>query len=172
MSEKDHSMCLRKGGMIVVKNDNNELILTRRVTGWCMCINYRKLNKATHKDHFPHAFIDQMLERLAKNSYLCYLDRYLEFFQIPIHPSDQEKTTFTCLYETFVYRRMPFGLYNALATFHCCVMAILSNFIEDIIDVFLVDFFVYGTSFDHCLHNLSNMDDFNNMTTSPIYVLE
>ena len=55
----------KKGGMIVVKNESNEFISTRTVTGWRMCIYYRKLNQATRKDHFPLPFIDQMLERLA-----------------------------------------------------------------------------------------------------------
>ena len=55
----------KKGGMTVVKNEKNELIPTRTVTGWRICIDYRKLNKATRKDHFPLPFIDQMLDRLA-----------------------------------------------------------------------------------------------------------
>ncbi|WVZ96867.1 hypothetical protein U9M48_042450 [Paspalum notatum var. saurae] len=100
----------KKGGLTVVKNDKNELIPQRTVTGWRMCIDYRKLNKATKKDHFPLPFIDEMLERLAKNTYFCYLDGYSGFFQIPIHPDDQHKTTFTCPYGTFAYRRMPFVL--------------------------------------------------------------
>jgi len=127
------------------------------VTGWCMCIDYRKLNKATRKGHFPLPFIDQMLERLARNSYFCCLDGYSGFFQIPVHPNDQEKTTFTCPYGTYAYRRMPFGLCNAPATFQRCMMAIFSDFIEDIMEVFMDDFFVYGTTFDHCLKNLSKV---------------
>ena len=55
----------KKGGMTVVKNEKNELIPTRTVTGWRICIDYRKLNKATRKDHFPLPFIDQMLDKLA-----------------------------------------------------------------------------------------------------------
>jgi len=105
----------KKGGLTVIKNDKNESMATRTVTGWRMCIDYRKLNKATHKDHFPLPFIDQMLERLAKHSHFCYLDGYSGFFQIPIHPNDQEKTTFTCPFGTFAYRRMPFDLCNAPA---------------------------------------------------------
>jgi len=107
----------KKRGMTVIKNENNELIPTRTIKGWCVCTNYRKLNKVTHKDHFPPPFINQMLERLAKNSYFCYLDGYLGFFQIPIRHNDQEKTTFTCPYGTYAYRRMPFGLCNAPTTF-------------------------------------------------------
>jgi hypothetical protein len=55
----------KKGGLTVVKNEKNELILQRIMTGWWMCIDYRNLNKATKKDHFPLPFIDEMLERLA-----------------------------------------------------------------------------------------------------------
>ncbi|GJS74504.1 reverse transcriptase domain-containing protein [Tanacetum coccineum] len=104
----------KKGGFTVVENDENELIPTRLVTGWRVCIDYRKLNEATRKDHFPLSFMDQMLERLAGNEYNCFLDGFSGYFQIPIDPYDQEKTTFTCPYGTFAYRRMPFCLYNAL----------------------------------------------------------
>jgi hypothetical protein len=78
----------KKGGMMVVRNDNNELIPQRTITGWRMCIDYRKLNKATKKDHFPLPFIDEMLERLPKHSFFCFLDGYLGYHQIPIHPDD------------------------------------------------------------------------------------
>ena len=67
---------LKEGGMTVVKNDNNEFIPTRTFTGWRVCMDYRKLNKATRKDHFPLPFIDQMLDRLAGYSYYCFLDGY------------------------------------------------------------------------------------------------
>ncbi|XP_019057368.1 PREDICTED: LOW QUALITY PROTEIN: uncharacterized protein LOC109116428 [Tarenaya hassleriana] len=149
----------KRGGMTVIKNDRNELIPTRTVTGWRMCIDYRKLNANTRKDHFPLPFIDQMLERLALHSYLCFLDGYSGFFLIPIHPSDQEKTTFTCPYGTFAYRRMPFGLCNAPGTFQRCMMAIFSDVIEDIMEVFMDDFSVHGPSFDVCLMNLSRVLD-------------
>jgi len=108
---------LTKKSMIVVKNEKDELISTRTGTGWRMCINYRNLNNATRKDHFPLPFIVLMLERLARYSFSCYLDGYSGFFQIPIHLSDQEKTTFTCPYGTFAYWRLSFGLCNALTTF-------------------------------------------------------
>ncbi|CAA7037136.1 unnamed protein product [Microthlaspi erraticum] len=82
----------KKGGITVVKNEKNEMIPTRTITGHRMCIDYRKLNAATRKDHFPLPFIDQMLERLANHPFYCFLDGYSGFFQIPIHPNDQEKT--------------------------------------------------------------------------------
>nr|GEW84392.1 reverse transcriptase domain-containing protein [Tanacetum cinerariifolium] len=103
----------KKGGMIVVANENNELIPTILVTGWRVCIDYRKLNDDTMKDHFPLPFMDQMLKRLAGNEFYCFLDGFSGYFQIPIDPQDQEKTTFTCPYGTFAHRRLPFGLCNA-----------------------------------------------------------
>ena len=147
----------KKGGTTIIKNDRDELISTRTVTEWRMYIDYCRLNHATRKDHFPLPFIDQMLERLARHSFFCYLDGYSGFFQIPIHPDDQEKTTFTCPYGTFAYRRMPFGLCNAPATFQRCMTAIFSDFIENIMEVFMDDFSVYGGTFDLCLENLTKV---------------
>ncbi|GKA57386.1 DNA-directed DNA polymerase, partial [Tanacetum coccineum] len=84
----------KKGGMTVVTNEENELVPTRLVTGWRVCIDYRKLNEATCKDHFPLPFMDQMLERLAGNEFYCFLDGFSGYFQIPIDPKDQEKNYF------------------------------------------------------------------------------
>ncbi|GJY42318.1 reverse transcriptase domain-containing protein [Tanacetum coccineum] len=81
----------KKGGMIVVTNEKNELVPTRTVIGWRVCIDYSKLNKATRKDHFPLPFMDQMLERLAGNKFFCFLDGFSGYFQIPIKPADQER---------------------------------------------------------------------------------
>ncbi|GKC38350.1 reverse transcriptase domain-containing protein [Tanacetum coccineum] len=102
---------LKKGGITVVTNERNELVLTRTVTGW----------------------------------------------RIPINPIDQEKTTFTCPFGTYAYRRMPFGLRNASATFQRCMLAIFHDMIEESVEVFMDDFSVFGSSFDHCLNNLDKM---------------
>ncbi|GKE84999.1 putative nucleotidyltransferase, ribonuclease H, partial [Tanacetum coccineum] len=147
----------KKGGMTMVKNEKNELIPQRTVTGWRVCIDYRKLNDATRKDHFPLPFIDQMLEQLAGHEYYCFLDGFSRYFQIPIAPEDQEKTTFTCPYGTFAYKRMSFGLCNALATFQCCMMAIFHELIKESMEVFMDDFSIFRSSFDHCLANLEKM---------------
>ncbi|GJT83464.1 reverse transcriptase domain-containing protein [Tanacetum coccineum] len=125
--------------------------------GWRVCIDYRKLNEATAKDHFPLPFMDQMLERLAGNKYFCFLDGFSGYFQIPIDPMDQEKTTFTCPFGTYAYRRMPFGLCNAPATFQRCMLAIFHDMIEESVEVFMDDFSVFGNSFDKCLNNLDKM---------------
>nr|GEU46824.1 DNA-directed DNA polymerase [Tanacetum cinerariifolium] len=147
----------KKGVMTVVANENNELIPTRFVTVWRVSIDYRKLNDATQKDHFPLPFMDQMLERLGGNEFYCFLDGFSGCFQILIDPQDQEKTTFTCPYGTFAYRRMPFDLCNALGTFQRCMIAIFDDMIKKTMKVFMDDFLVFGDSFSSCLSNLDKM---------------
>nr|GEX33849.1 reverse transcriptase domain-containing protein [Tanacetum cinerariifolium] len=135
----------------------NELILARLVTSWRVCIDYRKLNEATRKDHFPLSFMDQMLERLAGNQYYCFLDGFSGYFQIPIDLKDQEKTTFTYPYGTFTYHRMPFGLCSAPGTFQRCMVAIFHDMIEKTMEVFMDDFLVFRNSFQSCLSQLEKM---------------
>ena len=144
----------KKGGVTVIRNERNELIPTRTVTGWRVCINYRKLNTTTRKYHFPLPFIDQILDRLAGHPHLCFLYGYSGYNQIAITPEDQEKTTFTSPYGTFAFRRMPFGLCNAPATFQRCMMSMFSYLAEEVMEIFMDDFIVYGSSFEHCLQNL------------------
>ncbi|GJW38693.1 reverse transcriptase domain-containing protein [Tanacetum coccineum] len=120
----------KKCGITVVTNKNDELVPTRTVTGW---------------------------RRLAGNKYFCFLDGFSGYFHIPIDPNDQEKTTFTCPFGTYTYRRMPFDLYNAPATFHRCMLAIFHDMIEESVEVFMDDFFIFGNSFDTCLNNLDKL---------------
>lgn len=145
----------KKGGTTVIKNDKNELILTRTIRGWRVCIDYRRLNISTRKDHFPLPFIDQMLERLAGHDYYCFIDGYSGYNQIDVAPKDQEKTSFTCPYGIFAYRIMPFGLCNAHATFQMCMTSIFLNMFEKNMEVFMDDFSIFGSSLDKCLTNLS-----------------
>nr|GFB42508.1 reverse transcriptase domain-containing protein [Tanacetum cinerariifolium] len=170
----------KKGGFTIVENEENEFIPTRLVTEWRVCIDYRKLNEATRKDHFPLPFMDQMLERLAWNEYYCFLDGFSGYFQIPIDPRDQEKTTFTypgfsgyfqipidprdqdkttftCPYGTFAYQRMPFGLCNAPGTFQRCMLAIFHDMVKKTMEVFMDDFLIFGNSFENCLSRLDKM---------------
>ncbi|XP_021715002.1 uncharacterized protein LOC110682970 [Chenopodium quinoa] len=147
----------KKSGITVVENNKGEFFPTRVSNGWRVCIDYRKLNQATRKDHFPLPFIDQMLEKLAGQSFFCFLDGYSGYTQVPIAPEDQDKTTFTCPFGTFAFRRMPFGLCNAPGTFQRCMMSIFSDLIEHDMEVFMDDFTVFGDSFDRCLHALTRV---------------
>ncbi|GJU64235.1 reverse transcriptase domain-containing protein [Tanacetum coccineum] len=121
----------KKGDITVVTNENDELVPTRIVT-------------------------DQMLERLAENKYFCFLDGFSGYFQIPIDPMDQEKTTFTCPFGTRLYANA-FGLCNAPAIFQRCMLAIFHDMIKESVEVFMDDFSVFGDSFDKRLNNLDKM---------------
>uniref|UniRef100_A0A2N9IY26 Integrase catalytic domain-containing protein n=1 Tax=Fagus sylvatica TaxID=28930 RepID=A0A2N9IY26_FAGSY len=149
----------KKSGVTVVENELGELVPTKLVTGWRMCIDYRKLNAATRKDHFPLPFIDQVLERVAGHSFYCFLDGYSGYYQIEIDLEDQDKTTFTCPFGTYAFRRMPFGLCNAPATFQRCMISIFSDMVREFMEVFMDDLSVFGDSFDGCLENLGKVMD-------------
>jgi hypothetical protein len=142
----------KRAGLTVVKNQDNELVPTRIQSGWRICIDYRKLNVATRKDHFPLPFIDQMVERLAGHEYYCFLDGYSGYNQVPVDP---EKTTFTCPFGTFAYRRMPFGLCNAPTTFQRCMISIFSDMVERFMEIFMYDFSVFSSSFHECLNRFT-----------------
>ena len=147
----------KKGGFIVIRNKKNELIPTRIVIGWRVCIDYRKLNTATIKDHYPLPFINQMLDRLVGQPHYCFLDGYFGYNQIAIAYEDQENTTFTCPYGTFAFRRMPFGLCNAPTTFQRCNMSMFSDLVEKAMEIFMDDLSVYGSIFENCLENLKTV---------------
>lgn len=147
----------KKAGFSVEANEKGEMVAVRKETVWRMCIDFRKLNMATNKDHFPLPFIDQMLENLAGYAYYCFLDGISGYYQVPIAPEDQAKTTFTCPFRTFAFRRMPFGLCNAPATFQRCVLSTFSDMVGELIEVFMDDFSVFGKCFDDCLNNLEKV---------------
>ena len=144
----------KKSGVTTVKNEKGEDVSTLLTTGWRVCIDYRRLNAVTRKDHFPLPFIDQLLERVSGHPFYCFLDGYSGYFQIVIAPKDEEKTTFTCPFGTYSYRRMPFGLCNAPATFQRCMLSMFSDMVERIMEVYMDDITVYGGDFEECLTNL------------------
>ena len=144
----------KKSGVTTVKNEKGEELSTRLTTGWRVCIDYRRLNEVTRKDHFPLLFIDQLLERVSGHPFYCFFDGYSGYFQIEIAPEDQEKTTFTCPFGTYAYRRMPFGLCNALATFQRCMLSMFSDMVERIMEVYMDDITLYESDFEECLTNL------------------
>ena len=144
----------KKSGVTTVKNEKGEELSTRLTTSWRVCIDYRRLNEVTRKDHFPLPFIDQLLERVSRHPFYCFLDGYSGYFQIEIAPEDQENTTFTCPFGTYAYRRMPFGLCNAPATFQRCMLSMFSDMVERIMEVYMDDITVYGGDFEECLTNL------------------
>ena len=144
----------KKSGVTTVKNEKGEELSTQLTTGWRVCIDYRRLNEVTRKYHFLFPFIDQLLERVSGHPFYCFLDGYSGYFQIEIAPEDQEKTTFTCPFGTYAYKRMPFGLFSAPATFQRCMLSIFSDMVEPIMEVYMDDITVYGGDNEECLTNL------------------
>ena len=144
----------KKSGVTTVKNEKGEELSTRLTTGWRVCIDYRRLNEVIRKYHFPLPFIDQLLERVFEHPLYCFLDGYSGYFKIEIAPEDQEKTTFTYPFGTYAYRRMPFGLCNAPATFQRCMLSMFNDMVERIMEVYMDDITVYGGDFEECLTNL------------------
>eukprot|EP00253_Pinus_taeda_P035396 PITA_35396 len=130
------------------------VIVPKKNGKWRVCIDYRELNKATLKDHFPLPVIDQVLDTLAVKKYFSFLDGFSGYNQIQVAPKDQDKTTFTYPWGTFAYRVLPFGLCNAPATFQRVVLGIFSDLIHDCVEVYMDDFTVYGDSFEEALENL------------------
>ena len=130
---------------------------TRLTKGWRVCIDYRKLNEVTRKDHFPLPFMDKLLVRISGQPFYCFLDGYSRYFQIEIAAEDQEKTTFTCPFGTCAYMRTHFGLCNAPATFQRCMLSILNDLVECIMEVYMDDITIYGGSFEECLINLETV---------------
>ena len=98
-----------------------------------------------------------MLDRLARHLYYCFLDSYSCYNQIAIAPEDQEKTTFTCPYDTYAFRRMSFRLCNAPATFQRCMMSIFPDLVEEVMEIIMDDFSMYGLSFENRLENLETV---------------
>ena len=144
----------KKSRVTIVQNEKGKDMPACLTTCWRACINYRRLNAVTRKDHFPLPFIDQLLERVSRHPFYCFLDGYSEYFQIKIAMEDQEKTTFTCPFKTYAYRRMPFGLCNAPTTFQRCMLSIFSDMVERIMEVYMDDITIYGGTFEECLANL------------------
>ena len=125
----------KKLGVTTMHNEKGEKVPTRLTTCWRVCIDDRRLNGVTRKYHFPIPFMDQLLERIFRHPFYCFLDGYSGYFQIEIAVEDQEKTIFTCPFGTYAYRRMPFGLCNAPTTFQRCMLSIFNDLVEHIMEV-------------------------------------
>eukprot|EP00253_Pinus_taeda_P013845 PITA_13845 len=129
------------------------VVVPKKNGKWRICVDYRELNKATQKDHFPFPFIDQVLDTLAGKKFFSFLDGFSGYNQIQIAPEDQDKTTFTCFWGTLAYRVLPFGLCNAPATFQRAILSIFTDLINEGLEVYMDDFTPYGEEFDPALHS-------------------
>ncbi|XP_058223003.1 uncharacterized protein LOC131332724 [Rhododendron vialii] len=132
----------KKSGVTMVANADNELVPTRVTTCWRVCIDYRKLNSCTRKDHFPLPFIDQIQERVAGHAFYCFLDGYSGYNQIAV---------------SLDFKKILLSLASMGRTFSRCMLGIFSDMVERIVEVFMDDFSVFGDSFEYCLLNLEKV---------------
>eukprot|EP00253_Pinus_taeda_P006126 PITA_06126 len=155
---KEEVQKLLDAGFIYPISDSewvSPLVLVPEKNGkWRICVDYRELNKATKKDHFPLPFIDQVLDGLAGKRFFSFLDGFNGYNQIQISPKNQDKTNFTCPWGTFSYCILPFGLCNVPATFQRSVLSIFGELVHDSVEIYMDDFTPYGSSFQEALSNL------------------
>ena len=114
-----------------------------------VCQDFKKLNAATRKDHYPLLFIDNVLDIMAGHSLFSFLDGYAGYNQTSINEEDQLKTTFTTDWGTHAFRVMPFGLCNAPGTFQRVMMIIFKEYLHKFLKIFIDDFCVYSKNEDH-----------------------
>lgn len=133
------------------------VIVPKKGGKWRVCIDYRELNSATKKDHFPLLFIDQVLDNLAGKKYFSFLDGFSGYNQIQISLEDQEKTTFTCPWGMFAYSFLSFSLCNAPTTFQRAIISIFSDISVDCMEIYMDDFTIYGTTFEEEKSNLEKV---------------
>eukprot|EP00253_Pinus_taeda_P032975 PITA_32975 len=134
------------------------LVLVPKKNGnWRICFDYRELNKATKKDHFPLPFVDQVLDGLAGKKFFSFLDGFNGYNQIQICLEDQDKTTFTYPWGTFAYRVLPFGLCNAPTTFQRVVLSIFAELVHDVVEIYMDYFTPYGCDFQESMTNLGKV---------------
>jgi hypothetical protein len=111
--------------------------------------DFKKLNDATWKDHYPLQFIDIVLGIVARHSLFSFLDGYAGYNQISIREEDQLKTIFTTDWGTYAFRVMPFGLCNAPRTFQRVMMIIFQQYLHKFLKNFINDFCAYSEDEDH-----------------------
>ena len=117
-----------------------------------VCQDFRKLNEATKKDHYPIPFTDSVLDLVAGKEVYSFLDGYSGYNQVWIRDEDQLKTAFTTEWGVFAFRRMPFGLCNAPGMFQRLMMNIFHDYLRKFLEVFIDDFAVYGETKEHAQH--------------------
>ena len=121
-----------------------------------VCVDYKKLNAYTVKDHFPLPFTESILERVAGHEMYSFLDGFSGYNQVQIHQDDQHKTTFATEWGTYAYRVMPFGLTNAPSTFQRLMCHAFKDFLRKFLEIFMDDLCVYSTKGEHidCLRQV------------------
>jgi len=132
------------------------VVVLKKNGKWRICIDYRELNKATRKDHFPLPYIDQVLDNLSSNKYFSFLYGFNGYNQIQVSQSNQDKTTFTCILGTYAYKVLPFGLCNAPTIFQRAILNIFCD-LSYCVEVYMDEFTYFSEIFYEALKNLEKL---------------
>ena len=117
---------------------SNIVPITKKQGTIRVCVDYRGINKACPKDNFPTPFIDQIIDECVGSEMYSFMDGLSGYNEINISPADQHKTAFICPWGTFAYKKLPFGLKNAGATFQRA-MSYAFHDIRHIVEPYLDD---------------------------------
>jgi ribonuclease HI len=144
---KELEKLLKAGIIFPVKYSEwvSNLVPVRKTTGQIrLCVDFRALNRASIKDHFPLPNMEMILQQVAGSQMMSLLDGFSGYNQIKVKRADKYKTTFITRWGTFAYERMPFGLSNAGATFQRAMQLAFDDLIGKIIQIYLDDLTVYS----------------------------
>lgn len=157
---KEHISGLLRKGVIQESSSSyaSPIVLVRKADGSLrLCVDYRKLNSKTNRDAFPLPRIDESLDALGGAQVFSTIDLVSGYHQVAVHEKDRHKTAFTTPFGLYEYHRMPFGLCNAPATFQRLMQAVMSDFVFQIVLIYLDDLLVYSSTFHEHLVRLETV---------------
>ena len=131
----------------------NVVVVPKNENKWMVCVDYTNLNNTYLKDSFPLPRIDQIVDASAGHDMLFFLDAFSGYHQIPMHPSDAEKTSFIMPRGLYCYNVMPFGLKNAGATYQRLITKMFRPLLGSTMEVYIDDMLVKSKQHqDHVTH--------------------
>ena len=115
-----------------------------------LCVDFKNLNKFSKKDNYPLPKMEHLLQKVSGTKVMSFLDGFLGYNQVDVHPDDQEKTTFTTPWGTFMYSKMIFGLMNVGDTFQRAMDIAFVGENDKFFLIYLDDITMYSSShFNH-----------------------
>ncbi|GJW16733.1 reverse transcriptase domain-containing protein [Tanacetum coccineum] len=118
---------------------HNPVLVKKSDGSWRMCIDFKDINKACPKDHYPLPEIDWKIELVMGFKYKCFLDAYKGYHQVQMSKDDEEKTAFYTDQGTYCYTKMPFGLKNVGATYQRLVDTVFKDQIGRNLEAYVDD---------------------------------